>query len=164
MNKIYKLLRLIVIFLSVSASAQTFPDASLTPGVIDPKATKEMICTKGYTSQKDVRKVSLKTKKQVFIRYKIPWSEHAKYEVDHAVSLENFGSNSLLNLWPQIYCSVGNNPIETNCWGAREKDVVETKVHKWFCKDLLTKEQIIHILLKDWVSCYKQIKLGKICD
>ena len=120
-----------MLFLSV-ANAGDYPDPVLTAGK-SIQITKEHLCILGYTH--DVRHVSLATKKEVFKRYNIDWVDHAKYEVDHFISLELAGMNDIDNLWPQLYCKVGNKPEVTGCYGAREKDRLETYLHKRICKN-----------------------------
>ena len=78
------IIKLLFLFLiSTTARAQLYPDKTLTPGKTT-EISEAKLCKVGYT--KDVRFVSLATKKEVFKRYGIPWSKHAKYEVDHAVT------------------------------------------------------------------------------
>jgi hypothetical protein len=138
-----------------------YPDKTLTPGVIDPNVTVEQLCTHGYTAT--IRNVSQATKHRVFEEYNIPLSESSKYEVDHLMSLENGGLNDILNLWPEPYCPVGNDPLVSQCWGAREKDRVETALHRWLCRGEISLKDDQEILRTDWVACYKQIKAGEIC-
>jgi hypothetical protein len=140
---------LILIFPLASFAYPTQPDPKITPGKTI-EISKVKLCKDGYTH--DVRFVSLKTKHQVFERYKIPWSEHAKYEVDHFISLELGGMNDIENLWPQIYCKVGNKPLVSGCFGAREKDRVETNLHKRICDGKITIAKAQDIIKTDWVA------------
>lgn len=137
------------------------PDLRVTPGKTDPNATVKQLCTAGYT--KDVRHVTEATKKQVFQEYGIPLDMAGKFEVDHFISLENGGLNDIANLWPQFYFPIGNDPLKTECWGAREKDKVETALHRWLCQGKITLAQDQQILRTDWVDCYKTLKAGKVC-
>jgi hypothetical protein len=96
------------------------PDRQLTPGaVLD--VTAQDICTPGYT--KKIRKVPAAVKREVFREYGI---EHAPgaYDVDHLISLELGGSNSIRNLWPEPYEIV---------WNARREDTLEGRLHPMVC-------------------------------
>ncbi len=152
---------MIGILLAVVMS-QDYPNKSLTPGVTREVSKKEL-CTVGST--KDARHVTAKMKREVFHRYGFIEGKYkpGDYEIDHFLSLENFGSNSILNLWPQKFCPIGNDPSKTGCLGAREKDAVEHRIHQWFCKGIITQEEVISILKTDWIKCYKTIKSGGIC-
>lgn len=134
-------------------AALVLPNPALTPGVINPHVNKSMVCVKGYTAGKDVRHVTLKTKKEVFKRYNIPWSDHSKYEVDHFISLELGGANDINNLWPEPYYGE---------WTARKKDVVETGLHRQICKGQITLKDA-QTIIRDWPGCYKQIKSKEVC-
>lgn len=138
-----------------------YPDAHLTPGAIDPHVTVAQLCMAGYTA--DVRNVSEARKKQTCLKYDMAPTCSGRYEIDHFISLENGGLNDDSNLWPQIYCPKGNDPMKSGCWGAREKDKVETALHRWLCKGLITLEQDQAILKMDWVSCYRQLSVGQVC-
>ena len=61
--------------------------------------TKSDICVPGYS--KKVRNVPESVKKQAYAEYGITLHQPKEYEVDHLISLELGGSNSLKNLWPQ---------------------------------------------------------------
>lgn len=126
-------------------SAYAAPDTRLTPGVSDSSATLKNLCTPGYTAS--IRFVSDKTKTLVFKRYGIP-RDGAKYEVDHLISLALGGKNDIENLWPE------------NWPEARQKDVVETWLHRKMCAGLysIAKAQS---LMRRWPSVYRAIKEGK---
>jgi hypothetical protein len=141
---------------------QRYPDEKLTPGAVDPDVTVKQLCTPHYTAS--VRNVSKQTKNEVMREYGLDPKDSSEYEIDHYISLENGGSNNINNLWPQLYCKVGNDPIKTDCWGAREKDRVETKLHNWLCAGTITLEQDQHVLTTDWVACYKTLVGGKVCN
>src|SRR3954452_8187416 len=110
------------------------PDPKLTPGdVFDVTATD--ICTPGYS--KKVRNVPQWEKQKVYQEYGIAAPPRGSYEVDHLISLELGGSNSIKNLWPESYHTV---------WNARVKDRLENKLHQLVCAgqlDLKTAQQAI---------------------
>src|SRR5258708_5205551 len=85
-------------------------DISKTPG--DVRTTdKVSICT---TGTKTLRSVSPAVHRQAFKNYgitnKTGWCKHAGKpagcEVDHLISLELGGTNSIKNLWPQPYAGI----------------------------------------------------------
>lgn len=130
-------------------------DATLTPGKVNPEATTEVVCRPGYTSGRDVRHVTEAMKHEVFKRYEIDWKTgHGKFEVDHLISLELGGANDITNLWPQRYCPLPHAP---KCLGAREKDVVETSLHRRVCKGVLTLSEAQRRISTDWRSEYLAI-------
>src|SRR5512143_2004498 len=82
------------------ADAAYLPNSQLTPGdVLD--VTTSDICVPGYSSK--VRDVPTSVKTQVYHEYGIPSHKPGQYEVDHLISLELGGSNSIRNLWPESY-------------------------------------------------------------
>lgn len=62
------------------------PGAGYTPGGVIATATKEQICTPGYSSK--VRDVSTSLKDQVYVEYGIKQHSPGEYEADHLASLE----------------------------------------------------------------------------
>jgi hypothetical protein len=81
-------------------SQPLMPDPQLTPG--DVLSTEvAAICTPGYP--KSVRNVPVSVKNQVYRAYGILSHKPKEYEIDHLISLELGGSNSIKNLWPQSF-------------------------------------------------------------
>src|SRR6267142_2457244 len=72
-------------------------DLSATPG--DTLTTDTAIFCHRATST--VRDVSVALKRQVFQEYGVGAHPAGSYEVDHLISLELGGANTLANLWPQ---------------------------------------------------------------
>lgn len=121
------------------------PDPKLSPGAVLP-VTKADLCVPGYT--KKVRNVPASVKRQVYAEYGITSHKAGDFEVDHLISLELGGSNSIKNLWPESY--------KTQPWNARVKDVLENELHAEVCKgtiDLATAQKEIST---DWVASYKK--------
>jgi hypothetical protein len=103
------------------------------------------ICTPDYS--KKVRNVPTSVKRRVFQEYGIISHEPGKYEVDHLISLELGGSNSIKNLWPESYRGQKN---------AHVKDRLENRLHRLVCSgglDLKTAQQEI---AKDWLAAYRK--------
>jgi len=135
---------------SIFIAAPIKPNPKLTPGVADPAATVEKICTSGYTAT--VRNVPESVKKQVFAEYGID-STSDKFEVDHLISLELGGSNDIKNLWPQSYTT---QPLN-----AHRKDVLENKLHDMICSKQITIQEAQKTISTDWVKAYNKYILNK---
>jgi hypothetical protein len=121
------------------------PDPKLSPG--DTLAvTTDDICTPGYT--KKVRNVPAAVKRQVYAEYGITSHKPGEYEVDHLISLELGGSNSIRNLWPESY--------KTQPWNARVKDHLENELHRLVCSGQLDLKTAQHDIATDWIAAYKK--------
>lgn len=121
------------------------PDPKLTPGAVLP-VTKADICVPGYT--KKVRNVPASVKRQVYTEYGITSHKTGDFEVDHLISLELGGSNSIKNLWPQSY--------KTQPWNARVKDALENELHDEICKGTIDMAAAQKEIATDWVASYKK--------
>lgn len=146
---------LITLFLGLRSWGQ-LPDPRLTPGVVT-NVPITILTKHGYTASPGVRHVSEKTKREVFIRYfgKVP-DKTGDYEIDHLISLEIGGANSVSNLWPQPY---------NVRMGAREKDKLENRLASLVRKELSVRgpdaasallAQFQHEITSDWIACYKK--------
>jgi hypothetical protein len=125
-----------------STAAISIPNATLTPGAIDPAAKVEQLCTPGYTAK--IRHVTAGTKKKIFAEYGLK-PDGSKYEIDHYISLEIGGLNDESNLWPQPWPE------------ARQKDVVETWLHRQLCSGRITLAEA-QAQVRDWWTVYKHLK------
>jgi uncharacterized protein YceK len=119
------------------------PNHSLTPGVAY-AVTTARICTPGYAES--VRDVPESEKHAVYDRYGVVDVPYA-HEVDHLISLEIGGSNSIRNLWPEPYAGK---------WGARTKDQVENALHDLVCSGRLGLKAAQRIEASNWVAAYKR--------
>ena len=132
-------------FAQRQSSPPVLPNRTLTPGdVLD--VTKDDICVPGYS--KKVRDVPKAVKDQAYASYGITHHITGEYEVDHLISLELGGSNSIKNLWPESY--------KTMPWNAHVKDKLENRLHADVCSgkiDLKTAQQEI---ATDWIAAYKR--------
>ena len=121
------------------------PDPSLTPGaVLTTDAGK--VCVRGYA--KSVRHTPGKLKAAAYDEYGITKQERAgsRFEVDHLISLELGGADTLANLWPESY--------DTQPWNARLKDKLEDRLHALVCGGSLPLEQAQREIAADWISAY----------
>ena len=127
------------------SNSPVMPDPSLTPGATLP-VTSGDICVSGY-SQK-VRNVPADLKQQVYAEYGITSHQPGEYEVDHLISLELGGSNSIKNLWPQSYI--------TKPWNAHVKDKLENELHAEVCAGKIDLPTAQHEISTDWIASYKK--------
>jgi len=119
------------------------PNPVMTPGVADPRGTRENICLSGYSGS--VRNVSSRTKQQAFDLYHLDRTRE-KFEIDHLISLELGGSNDIKNLWPQSY--------ETKPWNAHVKDKLENRLHREICDGIITVDEAQEMIKTDWIKTY----------
>lgn len=148
-----------LIVLSIPLCAQTakyrhdgqilLPDATVTPGAINPELTKEKICSKSFRTG-PYRNVPESEKKASCKEYGIPLSQcnGKNYEQDHLRSLEIGGSNDLKNIWPQPYF-----PIP----GAHEKDKLENELHRLVCTGKIELQDAQQCISNDWYACGKRL-------
>jgi hypothetical protein len=119
------------------------PDPKLTPGATL-NVTAHDICQPGYS--KKVRNVPESVKKQVYAEYGIKSRKPGEYEVDHLISLELGGSNSIKNLWPQSY--------KTKPWNAHVKDKLENRLHALVCSGQLDLKTAQRAIATNWIAAY----------
>jgi len=122
------------------------PDSACTPGDIIPTATKAVICQSGYASS--VRNVPTSEKDQDYAAYGIFHHAAGQYEVDHLVSLELGGSNSLANLWPE---AASPKP------GFHEKDQVENYLHDQVCSGAISLKEAQIEIATNWLAVYHRM-------
>jgi hypothetical protein len=126
------------------------PDPSKTPGHATYHTTAT-VCS--LPSTKDVRHVPDSAKQQVYSDYGIAKCQAQcagpqGCEIDHLISLELGGANTIDNLWPQPY---------DGDWNAHDKDRLENKLHQMVCKDKsITLQEAQKEIATDWVAAYKK--------
>jgi hypothetical protein len=98
------------------------PDPKLTPGDVLPDATKDDVCTPGWS--REHRHVTEEMRDKVYAEYGRARGPGC-CEVDHLIPLELGGSNDMKNLWPQP-----DDPRP----GDAEKDSLENDLHTRVCK------------------------------
>jgi hypothetical protein len=114
------------------------PDPICTPGAVM-TTDLNVIC---HQSTKNRRNVPTSLKRQVFADYGIAYPQPAgAYEIDHLVSLELGGDNTIQNLWPEAA-----SPAP----GFHQKDVVENETHKRVCAGQLKIEDAQRVIAADW--------------
>lgn len=120
------------------------PDPAKTPGAALEVAAAD-ICAPGYS--KRVRNVPIEVKRQVYASYGIRRHEPGEYEIDHLISLELGGSNSIRNLWPESF--------RTSPWNAHVKDALENELHRRVCAGTIDLAKAQQIIAQDWVMGYR---------
>jgi hypothetical protein len=135
---------------SVTFAAPLTPDPSLTPGDVLTTDTT-ILCRPGYAQT--VRHVPGSLKAKVYREYGILSHKSGEYEIDHLLSLELGGSNSIKNLWPESY--------HTRPYNAHVKDKLENALHALVCSGKLPIEQAQHEIATDWIGAYRVYLGGK---
>jgi hypothetical protein len=121
------------------------PEPKLTPGdTFD--VTAQDVCTPGYARK--VRNVPVEMKRQVYREYGITSQGPGDYEIDHLISLELGGSNSIKNLWPESH--------RTSPWNAQVKDRLEDKLHELVCSGQLDLKTAQKAIASNWIEAYKK--------
>jgi len=136
-----------------SAAAGDLPNAKLTPGEANPVLTQEKICAKEFRTG-PFRNVPASRKAKVYAIYGMKNHKGAcagkeGCEIDHEISLEIGGSNSIKNLWPEPYTGTK--------WNAHVKDVLENRLHKIVCAGKMTLKEAQICISKNWIQCYKKV-------
>ncbi len=127
------------------SSSPLLPNKTRTPGdALD--VTAKDVCKPGYS--KLVRDVPQAVKNQAYTNYGITSRKPGEYEIDHLISLELGGSNSIKNLWPQSYV--------TKPWNAHVKDKLENELHKEVCDGKISMATAQHDISADWIAAYKK--------
>lgn len=141
-------LPLMLIFASTAARAQRIlPNPVLTPGVALSVTAKD-VCVPGYS--KKIRNVPDSVKRQAYALYGIKSHKAGEYEVDHLISLELGGSNSINNLWPELmHLNVGGFDE-----GAKTKDALENRLHAEVCSGRLSLSDAQQMISSDWTKAY----------
>ncbi|MDP5225922.1 MULTISPECIES: hypothetical protein [Arthrobacter] len=141
---------------AVNASlGEYLPDPICTPGAVDPAVTQgdidSTICTSGYAATvRPPASVTGKVKSDSLREY--AQSASNTTELDHLISLELGGTNSVSNLWP-----------EQNKAGAtgttNPKDEVENILHKAVCSHWTTLAAAQEAIASNWVTAVKDLGL-----
>jgi hypothetical protein len=128
---------------STAFASGALPNSSLTPGDVLTTDVKT-ICTPGYTQT--VRDVPSSLKRAVYNEYGIASHKPGEFEVDHLISLELGGSNSIRNLWPESYIT---KPLN-----AHVKDEIENKLHELVCSGQLSIQDAQRMIATNWTAAY----------
>jgi hypothetical protein len=133
------------------------PHHALTPGSIDHHVTqaniKKTICKPGWTGTvRPSEDYTNNIKLQLLPKYGHHTDNPLDFELDHLIPLELGGASiNVKNLWPQPYAGT---------WGARKKDVLETKLNHMVCAGTIKLDKAQHDISKHWVTAYKRYVHG----
>lgn len=127
-------------------------DRDCTPGDIIAANTQAVICAAAFrTGTVRDSVTSPDQKKHVYAMYGIPApsnnrGKNQKCEIDHLVSLELGGNDTMANLWPQ--CSPGY----AGWTGAsfRDKDKFENYLHRQVCAGKIPLDEAQRQIATDW--------------
>jgi hypothetical protein len=119
------------------------PNAHATPGVVATTSAKK-VCTTGYAAS--VRHVTTATKNKIYAEYGITHHITYQYEIDHDISLELGGSNSIANLWPEP-----NDRKTSNA-----KDKLENRLHSLVCSGQLSLKSAQRAIRGNWTKAYRK--------
>ncbi len=143
----------ICLFISMSvccAQADGLPDAAKTPGEANPLLTQDRVCAADFRTG-PYRNVSARLKRQVYKSYGLRGNNRKTCpdgtEVDHLISLELGGTNTVRNLWPQSYCGQ---------WNAHDKDKLENMLHRLVCSGDITLDEAQREISTDWIAAYRK--------
>ena len=135
------------------------PIPALTPGATMPGVTLEMLKTKGYANgsksdpgSKGARNVPQSLKNAVYKRYGLDPNpkNHQPAEVDHLISIEIGGDNTIENLWPQSYNGV---------WNAHLKDRLEDHLAALVKQDKMPLKEAQDRIRTNWTASFVEFKL-----
>lgn len=129
-------------------AAHVLPDPASTPGKVNPAVTLATqavtICKANWTAT--VRPPVSYTDRLRAERTP-PGRRPSEGELDHRLSIEDGGSpDDPTNLWWQAY---------DDHYGARVKDVLETRLHRLVCEGQLTLDEARAALLGNWLVAYE---------
>ncbi len=148
------------------------PDSACTPGAVNPSVTADVLSsTKPKFTTKCVRDhiTSETTKNQTYDWYGIPKPKNNQgatqvCELDHLVSLELGGADSLDNLWPQC----GPNKTTLNNRFFKQKDAVENYLNWMVVGGCMTLQDAQKGIASDWTQyladAKKKRKKGAKCN
>jgi hypothetical protein len=130
-------------------AAHVLPDPSIAPGKLNPDVTNHTtaatVCKSGWTAT--VRPPTSWTNK--LKKTLVPEGRQmADGELDHRLSIEDGGAPAdAANLWFEIYA---------DHYGARVKDVLETKLKDGVCKGKIGLDEARNALLGNWLTAYEK--------
>lgn len=135
----------------MSAAGYPLPDPDCTPGAINPTLTADVLHRKGFTT-KCVRDgaSSAKAKAATYVWYSIAHPAHntgktQRCELDHLISLELGGADTLENIWPQC----GDGKVLAKRW-FKLKDAVENYLAREVRAGRMDLQTAQHGIATDW--------------
>jgi hypothetical protein len=124
------------------------PDRRCSPGAYSAGLTKDVICSPGFRTS-TIRNVPAAEKRAVKVAYGMqPRGYGSALEIDHIISLELGGSNSIANLFPE------------QAPGYHAKDKLENRLHQLVCSGEITLRGAQQGIAQHWQALYARIFRG----
>ena len=147
---------LLAVITTAQAASPALPDATTTPGALNPKVTQAniatTICTIGFTSKiRPPASYTTKLKREQLRT--APYSRYGStstklFEEDHLISLELGGAPyDPKNLWPEHWAGAT---------GARAKDKLENTLHALVCAHQITLKDAQTAIATNWYAAYQR--------
>ncbi len=115
------------------AQDRLLPNPKLTPGKIAER-------------DKDRGGVTIKMERQVFARYRLPWTRRAEFKLDHLIPVELGGADTIKNLWPQS--------LRIRPYGADRKEWLTEILLERIARKQITLEQAREQIRRDWIDAF----------
>ena len=141
------------------------PDPNCSPGAVNPTLTLKLLKTKGFTTKCVRNMASTPTQKaQTYAWYDIPKPKNNQgvkmtCELDHIVSLQLGGADTLDNLWPQ--CGPNGVPLPKRHF--KLKDDVENFIARQIKAGAMDMKDAQRRIAEDWtqfIEVAERAKLG----
>jgi hypothetical protein len=124
------------------------PDRRCSPGAYDAALTKAVICSGSFRTT-TARNVPESEKFAVEREYGLPARPYGRtLEIDHIVSLELGGSNSIANLFPEPGGGAASYHV---------KDRLENRLHSLVCSGSLGLRAAQRQIAADWEALYRRV-------
>ena len=130
------------------------PDPNCTPGAVNPTLTLEILQDKNFTTKCVRDKATSATKKHLaYIWYQVKSPSNntgasQTCELDHLISLELGGADTLDNIWPQ--CGPSRTTLMARYF--KRKDTVENYLAFEVCKRQVELSDAQEGIAKDWTQ------------
>jgi hypothetical protein len=124
------------------------PDRRCSPGAYYTRLTRTVICASGFRTG-SIRNVPQQEKFAVEREYAMRAAYYGRtIEIDHIVSLELGGSNSIANLFPEP----GSGPADYHV-----KDQLENRLHDMVCTGSISLRTAQRGIARDWEALYRRV-------
>jgi hypothetical protein len=124
------------------------PDRRCSPGAFSTGLTKQVICSPSFRTGV-IRNVPQTEKFAVEREYGMPAAYYGRtMEIDHIVSLELGGSNSIANLYPEPGAGAANYHV---------KDRLENRLHALVCSGAIGLRAAQSGIARDWEALYRRV-------
>jgi hypothetical protein len=121
------------------------PDRRCSPGAYSAGLTTDVICSPGFRTS-TIRNVPAAEKRAVKVAYGMqPRGYGSALEIDHIISLELGGSNSIANLFPE------------QAPGYHAKDKLENRLHQMVCSGEITLRAAQQGIAQHWQTLFAHV-------